>query len=924
MPFTIPDEAEAAFGAQSTLYQTDINALMAGNDFTGVLRGGAVTASSGMTLAVASGKMVEASQRFPINAGTVTVTTAHASNPRFDIVVAYYYGVNVVVAGTAGTTPLPPDVPDGAVLLAQVYVPANDTTIDANQIIDKRVMVADESEWAEELAYWHTALGSRLRRNANIWIVGDSMSEGFGAPSFDKTWKQLFRSAIQQPYRYGGAGFLPAQNYASLTADVTPGAPANAHLWTFTGGDSGIPDPGGSFGIGIGLRSKWMAVGGTATLVFYGDAIRVAAFSSTATGTLNVTVDGVAQTAFNTVGVAGPNTTKTALYSGFAIGWHTIVLTCATADCVLEGAHVYQGDIGAGVHVYDCARSGLLTAHFDTETTNGSAWMQVGHQPASRFASITGSLTASSTTLTDASGAFTTRDVGEWVVFADPTKVLYGAAKITAFLSSTTVTLDRAAFASGSSINYSIGRSEVATWSITSGSAQATSTTAAFTSIDEGKFVQGPAGIPANTQIYRVVNATTVLLTKTATATAGSQTARILNRETVHNSPDMMIIELGINDSSTGISISDYKTNLKAIGVGGNQRMAQDKCSVMLVGLWSPSYTSYNTGMSISTSNGSNIITLNNFPVSIFTASDVGKTVSLAGAPGTAPTGFAATVTISSIGATGQTAVVSANANSTQSASLAQIVGRQWSDQMWQPYRRAMREVAEEQGWLFIDLYDFGGYIGQVDPLGLTVDLLHPDERGNFWVADRFTKVLSGLPRTASLPAGLADVAGQMPVAIGLDTWKAAPGMKRKLTADSASGASAGVYVDITEWAFSIAPGETFDFICNLMFTAAAATSGILFRFNPGSGVSAAADICMGGWGPTSASAGAPFGAQGTAWASVVSTVTGSLGSTTVPTVVQITGGFTAGTAGGIITPQFAPEAAAAVTLQRGSFILLL
>jgi hypothetical protein len=48
--------------------------------------------------------------------------------------------VKSVLAGTAGAIPVPPD-PAGFVVLAQIVVPANDTTISTAQIKDRRIMV---------------------------------------------------------------------------------------------------------------------------------------------------------------------------------------------------------------------------------------------------------------------------------------------------------------------------------------------------------------------------------------------------------------------------------------------------------------------------------------------------------------------------------------------------------------------------------------------------------------------------------------------------------------------------------------------------------------------------------------------------------------------------------------------------------------
>jgi hypothetical protein len=141
--FTIPDQADAAFPAQAKVWDEDISILAAGFGDTGIQSGCAVTAQGApdMTLAVALGIAVIAGNLVAVAAGNVTITTANATNPRFDLVVVDNAGALSVVAGTPDPTPKFPDMPAAKACLAAVYVPANDTAINTNQIIDKRVFI---------------------------------------------------------------------------------------------------------------------------------------------------------------------------------------------------------------------------------------------------------------------------------------------------------------------------------------------------------------------------------------------------------------------------------------------------------------------------------------------------------------------------------------------------------------------------------------------------------------------------------------------------------------------------------------------------------------------------------------------------------------------------------------------------------------
>lgn len=154
MPFTIPNLLNAAtYPAQSDPDSVDFDALIAAHNQTGVLSGCAVTAqgSPDMTVAVAVGVVSSAGVSAAMSAGNVTITTADATKPRYDLIVASSSGVLSAVAGTPiannnTTTAQPqeavfPTIPAGSVILAAVTVPAAATTITTAQIVDKRIVL---------------------------------------------------------------------------------------------------------------------------------------------------------------------------------------------------------------------------------------------------------------------------------------------------------------------------------------------------------------------------------------------------------------------------------------------------------------------------------------------------------------------------------------------------------------------------------------------------------------------------------------------------------------------------------------------------------------------------------------------------------------------------------------------------------------
>lgn len=145
MAFTIPNIDDAFNVNQAEIDSVDLTILIGGLDGDAVVSGCAVTAqgSPNMTVAVASGVVIVAGTRASVVGANVTITAANGTNPRFDLIVSNNSAVLSAVAGTAAANPVFPAIPASSVVLAAVYVPASDTTIETNQITDKRVIVGD-------------------------------------------------------------------------------------------------------------------------------------------------------------------------------------------------------------------------------------------------------------------------------------------------------------------------------------------------------------------------------------------------------------------------------------------------------------------------------------------------------------------------------------------------------------------------------------------------------------------------------------------------------------------------------------------------------------------------------------------------------------------------------------------------------------
>jgi hypothetical protein len=143
MAYTIPDKGEGDNDIQSILFQEDLEVLVAG--LTGldcVLSGLVVTGGADMTPAVAKGAVLTNGVLKAVAAADVTIGTADATDPRIDLIVVNSSGALAVRAGTAAAAPKPPARSANDVVIASVYVPANDTAIATTQITDRRVLIS--------------------------------------------------------------------------------------------------------------------------------------------------------------------------------------------------------------------------------------------------------------------------------------------------------------------------------------------------------------------------------------------------------------------------------------------------------------------------------------------------------------------------------------------------------------------------------------------------------------------------------------------------------------------------------------------------------------------------------------------------------------------------------------------------------------
>jgi len=143
MTFDLPNYNDTTYPEQARLYAADLQMLTQTASLTGTKSGLQVAAqgSPNMTVQVGSGEIYWLNSVVAVAAGNLTITPAHALHPRVDLVVVDLNGTKSVVAGTPAAVATEPALPANSVAIAQVTIPANDTTISTGQIKDRRIVV---------------------------------------------------------------------------------------------------------------------------------------------------------------------------------------------------------------------------------------------------------------------------------------------------------------------------------------------------------------------------------------------------------------------------------------------------------------------------------------------------------------------------------------------------------------------------------------------------------------------------------------------------------------------------------------------------------------------------------------------------------------------------------------------------------------
>ena len=218
---------------------------------------------------------------------------------------------------------------------------------------------------------WTSAVARATTARANVLVIGDSISEGAWALTYQDGWVHVLRRLLQQSLtgRIGGLGYIPAIRGFLGTANSFPAT--NGDQWLFTG--SPPIDRTETNISGLGRRAISLTGAQTASMTFVGDRFQLLFTGQSGSGVASISVDdGAAQTFPTTQAVATSGLSYVS--AQLSPGPHTVTVKASTGTITLDGGCFFDGDYTAGVTVWDASHSGYRTDHFDGHDAASKQW----------------------------------------------------------------------------------------------------------------------------------------------------------------------------------------------------------------------------------------------------------------------------------------------------------------------------------------------------------------------------------------------------------------------------------------------------------------------------------------------------------------------------------------------------------------------
>lgn len=196
----------------------------------------------------------------------------------------------------------------------------------------------------EALRSWRAAQAGRWTTPARIVAVGSSSTAGTGA-ALDTRYANRLGDILH-------AGLNP------------PGIVGGAYI---AGVDTGWATSGtvGTNAFGLGLQSATLAIGATMSrTVAATTGFTVLFEQGPGAGQFSISIDGGGATTITPDTTGAANRHDGTVSTGvLTVGSHSILLT-AIGACVISGVYAHNGDLAAGVQVYQSGRTGAVAADF--------------------------------------------------------------------------------------------------------------------------------------------------------------------------------------------------------------------------------------------------------------------------------------------------------------------------------------------------------------------------------------------------------------------------------------------------------------------------------------------------------------------------------------------------------------------------------
>lgn len=237
----------------------------------------------------------------------------------------------------------------------------------AGEIKRVRQDMGSSQDKTRALRTWYTALQAAATAPADVFWIGASVEEGYGASLISNQYVNVFREEIRRinqpagiPGGFNYYGFNAYQKYPTGTYTDTPITAASGTISASVAG-------------GLGLRAIVVFLSASFTLTFYGTGADLVYATDTTFGSFAYSVDGGGATTQATNAAASNGNRVT--IRGLTRGTHTLTVTCTvggSANAVaMEGAVFYDGDEAAGIRVWQGAHAGYKAQDFAGTT----AWV---------------------------------------------------------------------------------------------------------------------------------------------------------------------------------------------------------------------------------------------------------------------------------------------------------------------------------------------------------------------------------------------------------------------------------------------------------------------------------------------------------------------------------------------------------------------